>query len=108
MNKEEILMRSRKENEVSDERNQLIGMQGANFSVGVLIILCIVITRFAPIDTVGKLSLQLLTQVTCLSNFAYQLVMNKTKTTIFFTITFALTSVYCLYKFLIEINSLPF
>lgn len=108
MNKEEILAKSRKENEVSDERSQFIKMQGANFSIGVLVFLWIVMTRFAPLDVVGKLALGLLTHVTCLSNFVYQLVKNKTKTSIFFTIAFALTTAFYLYQFLEEINILPF
>lgn len=108
MNKEEILAKSRKENEVSDERNNLIKMQGATFSIGVLILLWIVMTKFAPLGEMGKSALGLLTQVTCLSNFAYQLVNNKTKTSIFFTITFALTTIFYLYLFLSEMNVLPF
>lgn len=108
MNKEEILAKSRKENEVSDERNNLIKMQGATFSIGVLILLWIVMTKFAPLGEMGKSALGLLTQVTCLSNFSYQLVNNKTKTSIFFTITFALTTIFYLYLFLSEMNVLPF
>lgn len=107
MNKEEILAKSRKENEVSDERNNLIKMQGANFSIGVLIFLWIVLTKFTPLDEVGKLALGLLTHVTCFSNFAYQVVKNKTKTTIFLTIAFTLTTVFYLYQFLGEMNILP-
>lgn len=108
MNKEEILEKSRKENEVSDERNNLIKMQGANFSIGVLIFLWVVITKFTPLDTVGKLALGLLTNMTCFSNFAYQVAKNKTKTSIFFMIAFALSTIFYLYQFLIEINVLPF
>lgn len=108
MNKEEILAKSRKENEVSDERNNLIKMQGANFSIGVLVLLWIIITRFAPLDVVGKLALGLLTHITCFSNFTYQLVKNRTKTSIFFAIAFALTSIFYLYQFLSKINVLPF
>lgn len=108
MNKEEILAKSRKENEVSDERNNLIKMQGANFSIGILILLWIVMTKFAPLDVMGKLALSLLTHVTCLSNFAYQLAKNRTKTSVFFTIAFALTTVFYLYQFLSKMNVLPF
>lgn len=104
MNKEEILAKSRKENEVSDERNNLIKMQGANFSIGVLIFLWVLMTKFAPLDVVGKSALGLLTQVICLSNFAFQLVKNKTKTAIFFTIAFTLTTAFYLYQFLCNIN----
>lgn len=108
MNKEEILAKSRKENEVSDERNDFIKMQGANFSVWVLVFLWIVMNRFAPIDTVGKLALGLLTQATCFFNFAYQLVKVRTATSIFFTIAFALTTAFFLYQFLGKISALPF
>lgn len=108
MNKEEILAKSRKENEVSDERTNLIKMQGANFSIEILILLWIVMTRFAPLDIVGKLAIGLLTQVTCLSNFAYQLAKGRSKTSVFFTIAFALTSIFYLYLFLGKINVLPF
>ncbi len=108
MDKEEILAKSRKENEMSDERNYLIKMQGADFSVGVLVFFWIVIARFTPLDTTGKLALGLLTHVTCFSNFAYQLVKNKTKTSILFTIAFALTTVFYLYQFLSKMNILPF
>lgn len=108
MNKQEILAKSRKENEVSDERNSFIRMQGANFSIGVLVFLWIVITKFAPLDMAGKLALGLLTNITCFSNFAYQLVKNRTKTSIFFTIAFALTTAFYLYQFLSQINILPF
>lgn len=108
MNKQEILAKSRKENEVSDERNLFIKMQGANFSIGVLVFLWIIITRFAPLDIAGKLALGLLTTTTCFSNFAYQLVKDKTKTSIFFTIAFGLATAFYLYQFLIKMNILPF
>lgn len=108
MNKEEVLAKSRKENEITDERSNLIKMQGANFSIGVLIFLWIVLTRFAPLDVVGKLALGLLTQTTCFSNFAYQLVKNMTKTSIFFTIAFLLTTAFYLYQFFTKIYVLPF
>ena len=39
MNKEEILARSRKENDGSDERTQYIGLKGANFSISILVLL---------------------------------------------------------------------
>lgn len=108
MNKEEILAKSRKENEVSDERTGLIKMQGANFSIGVLVFLWIVMTRFAPLDVPGKLAIGLLVHITCLSNFAYQLVKNKTKTSIFFTIAFAITTAFYLQQFLSVMDILPF
>lgn len=108
MNKEEILAKSRKENEVSDERNTFIKMQGATFSIGVLIFMWIVLTKFAPLDETGKMALGLLTQVTCLANFAYQLVKNRTRISVFFTVAFLFTTVFYLYELLSEINILPF
>lgn len=80
MNREDILARSRKENEVFDERYNLIKIQGASFSIGVLVFLCIVLTRFAQLDEIGKLALGLLTHATCFSTFVFQLVKNRTKT----------------------------
>ena len=38
MTKDEILKISRKENSVSDERTEYIGLKGANFSVSILIL----------------------------------------------------------------------
>ena len=108
MNKEEILAKSRKENEMSDEREHFIKMQGANFAIEVLIVLWVVMTRFAPLDIMGKLALGLVTQATCFANFAYQVRKSRTKTAIFFTIAFAITTVIYLYQFLNKINALPF
>lgn len=102
LNKEEILARSRKENEIRDERSEFIRMKGANFSVGVLIFVWIVLGRLAPLDTVGKLALGLLANVTCLSNFGYQLVYGKTKTAFFFVIVFTLTTVFYALRFFWE------
>ena len=45
MNKEEILARSRKENDGSDERTQYIGLKGANFSISILVLLWVVLSR---------------------------------------------------------------
>lgn len=80
MNKEEILAKSRKD----------------------------VMNKFAPLGEIGKSAIGLMTQVTCLSHFAYQLVNNKTRTSIFFTIAFALTTDFYLYLFPSEMNGLPF
>lgn len=108
MNKEEILAKSRKENEISDERSNLIKMQGANFSLGVLIFLWLVMSRFSLLDTAGKLALGLLTHATCFSNFAYQTAKNKTKTSIFFTAGFALTTIFYIYQIINNTSILPF
>lgn len=80
MNSKDILTRSRKENEVFDERYNLIKIQGASFSIGVLFFLWIVLTRFAQLDEIGNLALGLLTHATCFSTFVFQLVKNRTKT----------------------------
>ena len=49
MNKEEILTKSRKENELSGSRGQRLKLQGADFSIGVLIFSWIVISHFTPL-----------------------------------------------------------
>lgn len=108
MNKDEILAKSRKENELSDERSTAVKMQGANFSIGVLIFLSIILTRFAPLDEVGKIALGLLTSATCLADFTYQLVNNKSKTSLFFALTFTLATVFYLYQFLSETSIIQF
>lgn len=108
MTKEEILEKSRKENEISDERSMLIKLQGANFSIGVLIVIWLLMNSLAPLDEVGKSAMGLLTHATCLSNFAYQIVKNRTITSIILTIGFAVTTVFYLYRFLSEIKILPF
>lgn len=110
MNKEEILEKSREENLVSDERNNLISLEGAKFSYGVLICLWILITRIlnVPLDEIGRISLGLITTATCLSNFAYQLVKGKTKTAIVFTILFTMGTMAYVYQLLIAMNILPF
>ena len=50
MTKDEILKISRKENSVSDERTEYIGLKGANFSVSIMILLWIILSRFTPMD----------------------------------------------------------
>lgn len=37
MDREEILAKSRKENDLSDERTKYIGLKGANFAITILI-----------------------------------------------------------------------
>ena len=54
MTKDEILKISRKENSVSDERTEYIGLKGANFSVSILILLWIILSRFTPMDQAAK------------------------------------------------------
>ena len=66
MNREEILAKSRKENEISDERNHLIKMQGANFSVGVLVFLWIVMTKFVPLNMLLASIALVLISLSCL------------------------------------------
>lgn len=99
MNKEEILAKSRKENEISDERTKQIKQEGANFSVAVLIILWVALSRFAPLNPVGQMALGLLVHVTCFANFAFQLAKNKSKTVIFFAIAFGATAILYIYGF---------
>lgn len=84
MTKDEILKISRKENSVSDERTEYIGLKGANFSVSILILLWVILSRFTPMDQAAKYAMGLLVTATCCSNWLYQLIWVKTKTSIFF------------------------
>lgn len=101
MNKEEILARSRKENELSDERGKYIGLKGANFSIPVLVVLWILLSRLTPLDDTANCAMGLLVTATCFANFAYQLRKNATKTTLFFFVLFLLAAAFylvCLLK----------
>jgi len=100
MNKDEILEKSRKENDLSDERTQYIGLQGANFSISILVFLWIVLSRFTPLDDVAKYAMGLLVTATSFSNFAYQFTKNRTKTVIFFTVLFFIAAAIYLMLFL--------
>jgi len=100
MNKEEILARSRKENDLSDERSRFIELQGANFSISVLVLLWVVLSRFTPLDDAAKYAMGLLVTVTSFSNFAYQLAKNRTKTVVAFAALFFLAAVFYLALFL--------
>ena len=100
MNRDEILEKSRKENDLSDERTQYIELKGANFSISVLVILWIVLSRFTPLDGTAKYALGLLVTMTSFSNFAYQFIKNRTKTIIFFTVLFFIAAVIYLILFL--------
>ena len=71
MNKEEILARCRKENGGADERTQYIGLKGANFSISILVLLWVVLSRFAHLDDTAQYAMGLLVSTTCFSNFAY-------------------------------------
>lgn len=97
MNKEEILAKNRKENDLSDERTKYIRLKGDNFSISVMIFLWIVILKFTPLDEVAKYAMGWLVNATCLSNFIYQFIKIRTKTAIFFTILFFIaTAIYLL------------
>lgn len=100
MNKDEILEKSRKENDLSDERTQYIELKGANFSTSVLVLLWIVLSLFAPLDNVAKYAMGLLVTVTSFSNFAYQFTKNRTKTVIHFTVLSFIAAVIYLILFL--------
>lgn len=99
MNKEEILSKSRKENNISDERTKYIELKGANFSISVLVILWIILSRFTPLNDVAKYAMGLLVTTTSFSNFAYQFLNNRTKTVIFFSVLFFLAAVCYLILF---------
>lgn len=100
MNREEILEKSRQENDISDERTKYISLRGANFSVGVLIFLWIALSRLAELDDAARYAMGLLVNTTCFSNFAYQFTQNRTKTVIFFTVVFGAAALFYLVVFL--------
>lgn len=98
--KEEILKRSRQENDILDEREKYIRQKGADFSVGVLIFFWIVISRLAELDDAAQSAMGLLVHVTCFSNFAYQFTKNRTKTVVVFTVLFGASVLFYLAVFL--------
>ena len=100
MTKDEILKISRKENSVSDERTEYIGLKGANFSISILILLWVILSRFTPMDQAAKYAMGLLVTATCCSNWLYQLIRVKTKTSIFFSILFLIAMILYLILFL--------
>lgn len=100
MNKEEILAKSRKENDLSDERTKYIELKGANFSISVLVLLWIILSHFTPLDDVARYTMGLLATTTCFSNYAYQFAKNRTKTVIFFMVSFLIFTVIYLLRFL--------
>lgn len=100
MNRDEILAKSRKENNVSDERAQWIALKGANFSVTVLLILWAVLYCFVDLEDAARSAMGMLVYVTCCSNFAYQWVRCRTKTSGFFAVLFFLLAVSYLLLFL--------
>ena len=50
MDREEILAKSRKENDLSDERTKYIGLKGANFAITILVLLWVALSRLAPLE----------------------------------------------------------
>ena len=100
MNRDEILAKSRKENDLSDERTRYNGLQGANFSISILVLLWVLLSRFTPLDDNTQYAMGLLVSVTCLSNFLYQLVKNRTKTAVFFAVLFFAAAAIYLVLFL--------
>lgn len=95
MDKEEILKKSRQENDISDERTKYIGLKGANFSISVLVLLWIVLSRGLKLEDTAQYAMGLLVTATCFSNFVYQFTQNRTKTVIFFTVLFFIaTAIY--------------
>lgn len=77
-------------------------------TIGVLILLWLVMSRFSLLYTAGKLELGLLTHATCFSNFAYQTAKNKTKTSIFFMTGLALTTIFYIYQIINNTSILPY
>lgn len=99
MDREEILAKSRKENDLSDERTKYIGIKGANFAITILIPLWVVLSRLAPLEDTADYTMGLLV-TTCFANFVYQFWYNRTKTVILFTVLFFLMAVFYLVLFL--------
>ena len=105
MNKEEILARSRKQNDLSDERTQYIGLKGANFSITILILLWVALSRLTPLDAAAEYAMGLLVTTTCFANWAYQLLYCRTKTAVFFAVLFFLAAViYCVLFFKVGLH----
>ena len=100
MNKEEILAKSRKENDISDERIEYIGLKGAYFSMSVLTILWIILSRFTPLDDSANYAMGLLVTTTCFADWTYQFIKVRTKTSVFFMILFFLAAAMFLILFL--------
>ena len=100
MNREEILAKSRAENVGADERAAYIGLQGAHFSMGVLIVLWVVLAKTADLAPVARCAMGLLVNAACFSNFGYQFVRNRTKTACFFCAAFLAATLFYLTKFL--------
>ena len=96
MDREEILKKSRQENDISDERTKYIGLKGANFSMSVLGFLWIALSRCLELEDTTQYAMGLLVMATCFSNFAYQFVQNRTKTVIFFMVMFSIATVFYL------------
>jgi hypothetical protein len=84
MNKDEILAKSRKENQSGDERAKYIEGRGAVYSSAIMILLWVLLTRLTPLDEAARYTTGLLVMATCFANYAYQLAMNRTKTNILF------------------------
>lgn len=100
MNREEILLKSRQENNLSDERTKYIELKAANFSISILIILWIILSRLTPLNDSAKYAMGLLVTATSFSNLVYQFVENRTKTIIFFLILFLIATIFYLVLFL--------
>ena len=100
MNKEEILARSRQENNIADERTKYIELKGANFSISIMILLWIAISRIVSLDDKAHCAMGLLVTATCFSNYVYQFARNRTKTVVFFTALFMIAAIIYLVLFL--------
>ena len=65
MDREEILKKSRQENDISDERTECIGLKEVNFSISVLVFLWIVLSRGLKLRETAQYTMQLLAIITC-------------------------------------------
>ena len=106
MKKEEILQKSREENKRADERSRYVEMQGANFAMGILGIMWVAMYLFAPLDEIAQAAIGLMVTVTCLANWGFQLLKNKTRSSVLFTFVFLIGSVFFFVRFCNEIGVL--
>ena len=100
MDKEEILEKSRKENDGKDEHDQYIDGKGASFSVIVMILLWLFLKNCVPVDSLSQYAMGVVVMTTSLANFASRTIKNRTKTSIFFSVAFLVLAIAYWFLFL--------
>lgn len=104
MNKNEILEKSRKDNEIIDERNYFVKMQGADFSMAVLVFLGIVLSKIDQLKGLPNSTIRMLIISTLFSKNIYQAIKTKSKTSIIFSILFLIILVLSVYIFIRDLG----